>query len=180
MIEWENGELTSEPLSIIGADDPVTCANYAKDNNLLDTLGWTFFKRLAKREKKLLRITNQAKLRSYRTAPRYKFGYELPHNNCHETAVLLDKKNNNTKWQDTIIAEITQQHKHSTYKDLGKDVKPLPDYKRLRVHFVFDVKHDGRHKARLVADGNLTEVPLSSIYSGVVSLRGIRLVLFIA
>ena len=54
MIEWENGEITSEPLSIIGADD--------RDNALLDELGWTRFKRLAKREKKLLRLTNQAKL----------------------------------------------------------------------------------------------------------------------
>ena len=42
------------------------------------------------------------------------------------------------------------------------------------------MKHDGRHKARLVADGNLIEVPLSSVYSGVVSLRGIQLVLFLA
>ena len=42
------------------------------------------------------------------------------------------------------------------------------------------MKHDGRHKARLVADSNLTEILLSSVYSGVVSLRGIRLVLFIA
>ena len=48
------------------------------------------------------------------------------------------------------------------------------------MHFVFDAKHDGRHKARLVADRHLTEVPLSSVYSGVVSLRGIRLVLFLA
>jgi len=31
MIEWENGEITSEPLSIIVADDPVTCALYAKE-----------------------------------------------------------------------------------------------------------------------------------------------------
>ena len=42
------------------------------------------------------------------------------------------------------------------------------------------MKHDGRHKDRLVADRNLTDVPLSSVYSGVVSLRGIILVLFIA
>ncbi len=30
MIKWENGEVTSEPLAIIAADDPVTCAIYAK------------------------------------------------------------------------------------------------------------------------------------------------------
>jgi hypothetical protein len=29
MIEWETGEVTSEPLTIIGVDDPVTCAIYA-------------------------------------------------------------------------------------------------------------------------------------------------------
>ena len=45
---------------------------------------------------------------------------------------------------------------------------------------MFVVKHDSRHKARLVADGHLTEVPLLSVYSGVASLRGIRLVLFLA
>jgi Reverse transcriptase (RNA-dependent DNA polymerase) len=45
---------------------------------------------------------------------------------------------------------------------------------------VFDIKHDGRHKARLVADGRLTDIPLDSVYSGVVSLRGFRLVVFLA
>jgi hypothetical protein len=35
---------------------------------------------------------------------------------------------------------------------------------------VFDVKHDGRHKARYVAGGHLTDVPNESVYSGVVSL----------
>ena len=28
-VEWETGEITFEPLSIIAADDPVTCAAYA-------------------------------------------------------------------------------------------------------------------------------------------------------
>ena len=27
-VEWETGEITFEPLSIIAADDPVTCAAY--------------------------------------------------------------------------------------------------------------------------------------------------------
>ena len=57
--------------------------------------------------------------------------------------------------------------------------RPPEGYKRIRVHLVFDIKHDGRHKARLVADGHLTDVPLESVYSGVVTLRGFRLVLFL-
>jgi len=43
LVEWENGEITSEPLSIIAADDPITCAIYAQDNNLLDLEGWKRF-----------------------------------------------------------------------------------------------------------------------------------------
>ncbi len=42
------------------------------------------------------------------------------------------------------------------------------------------MKHDGHHKSRLVANGHLTEVPLDSIYSGVVSLHGICLLVFLA
>ena len=30
-IEWETGEITFEPLSAIAADDPITCAAYAKE-----------------------------------------------------------------------------------------------------------------------------------------------------
>ena len=41
------------------------------------------------------------------------------------------------------------------------------------------MKHDGRHKARLVADGHLTDIPLNSVYAGVVSIRGMRLCLFL-
>ena len=36
------------------------------------------------------------------------------------------------------------------------------------------------HEAGLVADGHLTEAPLSSVCSGVVSFREIRLVLFLS
>ena len=37
------------------------------------------------------------------------------------------------------------------------------DHKKIRSLFVFDIKHDGRHKSRLVADGYLTDVSLSSV-----------------
>ena len=40
MVEWETGEITDEPLSLIAADDPVTCAEYAKKHDLLPLDGW--------------------------------------------------------------------------------------------------------------------------------------------
>ena len=48
MIKWENGEITSECLTIIAADDPVTCAIYATENDLLDLDGWKWFKGIAR------------------------------------------------------------------------------------------------------------------------------------
>ena len=47
------------------ADNPVTVARCAKENDILDTEGWRKLKRMAKREKMLTRLVNQAKLRSF-------------------------------------------------------------------------------------------------------------------
>jgi hypothetical protein len=71
MIEWETGEITSEPLQMIAADDPVTCAFYGKENNLLDQPGWKSFKKIAKRDKMFTHMVNQAKLRSFNTSIKY-------------------------------------------------------------------------------------------------------------
>ena len=63
-IEWETGEITKEPLNVIAADDPVTCAIYARENNLLDVPGWKRLKPIAKRETKFIRMVSQAKFRA--------------------------------------------------------------------------------------------------------------------
>ena len=54
-VEWETGEITFKPLSIIAADDPVTCAAYSKENDLLALEGWCRFRSLAKKDKGLAR-----------------------------------------------------------------------------------------------------------------------------
>jgi hypothetical protein len=77
--------------------------------------------------------------------------------------------------------ELQQINEYNTFTDLGHHTKTTAPsgHKKIRVHFVFDVKHNGRHKARLVADGHLADVPMESVYSGVVSLQGLCLVLFL-
>jgi hypothetical protein len=191
MLERENGEITSEPLAVIAADDPaVTCEIYAKGYDLLETDGWKRFKPIARRKGKLLHMVNQTKLRSYRTAPNYQCGYEVPKDYQH--AVRLDERAGNTKWQDSTKLDMNQLDDYDTFKDYGhsgrppdydtfKDYgdsgRPPDEYKKIRVHLIFTVKHDGRHKSRLIADGHLTDVSLDSLYSGVVSLRGPRLLL---
>ena len=39
-VEWETGQVSFEPLSVIAADDPVTCAAYAKQYDLLALEEW--------------------------------------------------------------------------------------------------------------------------------------------
>jgi hypothetical protein len=96
LIEWENGEITSEPLNIFGKDDPVTCAVYAREHGLLEEEGWKRFKGIAKGEKKMLRMVNQSRIKATRNAPRYKFGYHIPCN--YNEAMQFDLKNGNTLW----------------------------------------------------------------------------------
>jgi len=43
-VGWSTKEETWEPLDIIAVDDPVTCAKYAKENDLLELPGWKRFK----------------------------------------------------------------------------------------------------------------------------------------
>ena len=98
-----------------------------------------------------------------------------------------DKANNNRKWYDATKAELDsihsyevfQKHKKAKYDKQKKVLNAPPGYQKIRVHLIFAVKYDGRHIARLLADGHLTPEPVESIYSGVVSLRNSKLVIFL-
>jgi hypothetical protein len=48
MVEWEDNSITTEPLGIIAADNPVTCAIYAREQDLLSIPGWKQFRTIAK------------------------------------------------------------------------------------------------------------------------------------
>ena len=50
-IEWDTVEITFEPLSAIAADEPITCAAFAKEKNLYNLDGWKRFRHLIKKEK---------------------------------------------------------------------------------------------------------------------------------
>ena len=68
---------------------------------------------------------------------------------------------------------------YEVFKDLRVKDKSPDGYKKIKVYLVFYVNHDGRHKDRLVVDEHLTYIPINSVYLGVVSLRGIRLLIFL-
>ena len=76
LVEWETGEKTYEPLSILAADDPVTCTTYEKENDLLHIDGWKRFRNFAKRDK---------------TINKYMFGYLIPRS--YKDPLEFDKDN---------------------------------------------------------------------------------------
>ena len=169
---------------MIAADDPVTCDIYAKKHDLLHLDGWKRLKHIAKNQKQLTRAIIQSKIRQVRRSAVYQFGFLIPKD--YRQALQLDEQNGNSKWYDATKLEMDQINEYKVFQDHGKaqfdpkwrKVSNAPNgYKKIRVHIIFAVKHDGRHK---VAGGYLTPDPIESIYSGVVSIRSLRLVIFLA
>jgi hypothetical protein len=77
-----------------------TLTMYAKKHDLLEKEGWKRFRRIANRDQYLQRLVKQAKLRSFRVSPKYKYGYSIPRN--YKEAIEFDERNGNTKWQDAM------------------------------------------------------------------------------
>ena len=77
------------------------------------------------------------------------------------------------KWKIANKLEQDQLRKYSAFHDKGKFyVSKVPRFhKQIKVHTIFDVKYNGQNKACCVADGHITDTPVDSAYSGVVSLR---------
>ena len=115
----------------------------------------------------------QAKLKLFWISPRYKYGFEVPKN--FKDPKKLDKKNGNTKIMGSNKLEYKQLDNYDVFIDKGKfaGCRIPKGFRLIRVHTIFDVKVDGQHKSRVVADGHLTATPSESVYSGVVYLRGL-------
>ena len=66
MVELETWEKAEEPLSIIAADDPVTCSAYSMKQSLLNLPGWRRVINIARNKNSLARASNQTKIRQIR------------------------------------------------------------------------------------------------------------------
>jgi hypothetical protein len=181
-IEWKNNTARSyEDLPKMIKLDADMCYKYALDNNLLGKRGWGRLKRKIDKKKLIERQVNAASLKTNRFNPIYMFGVRVPPRN-HKEAMVLDGEKKDQRWRDAEYAELSSLQGFQAFKDIGHSDRTSPPkgYTKITGHMVYAVKHDGRHKARYVAGGHLTETPVDSVYSSVVSLRGIRLLVFIA
>ena len=83
---------------------------------------------------------------------KYKYGFEVPKD--YKSAKELDKIAGNNKWRDANILEHKKLGEYDVFKDHGKFYynKIPEDFQLISVHTIYDVKHDGRHRARVVAN----------------------------
>ena len=108
------------------------------------------------------------------------FGCKIPCDVEHVKG--SDQRNGNTKWQDCTKRKMQHLMDCPPFQDLGmtKTTQIPSGHEKIRAHLVHAVKHDGSHKAKLVADDHPTDVPMESVSSGVASLKGFCLVVFLA
>ena len=135
------------------------------------------FQSIARRQKNLLHMEKQDKIRSYRTSPQYRYGYQVTCN--YWEAMEFYIRHGSTQWSDENKIDIVQLYEYETFKDLGKYSSAPVRYNKIQFHIVYDVKHDRLHKVILVADVHLTDILVEIVYSGVVFLCGIQLLVFI-
>jgi hypothetical protein len=182
LMQWSSGERTwSEVEDLIKQGHQYTLIEYAESHpELYRREFWKKLRPKAKNIDRVLRMANQARLRSFRDAPRYKYGVEVPRDHDYQHALELDEKYGHHKWRDAADLEMSQMAEYEAFIALPEGSKPPKGYHKIKCHLVWDVKHDGRHKARFVAGGHLTPTPVESVYSGVVSLRGVRAIAAIA
>jgi hypothetical protein len=134
MVEWENGEVTTELLAIIAADDLVSCAVYARDKNLLDLDEWKSFMGLPS--------TNRNCNASIKLSSNYSAWY-LDLSTAARFQGILHMQSNSlmisvaipSGWMLATALKLAQLHEYGTFQDHG--------YKKIWTHLVYDCKHDG-------------------------------------
>jgi hypothetical protein len=82
-------------------------------------------------------------------------------------------------WKEATETELKQINEYETFR-LPNEDDVLEEYQLIPYHLVYDVKFDGRRKARLVAGGNWTITPKENIYSGVIGMDLVCLVFALA
>ena len=104
---------------------------------------------------------------------------QVPKNTKHTK--LLDKAAESSLWDEANQKELKSLKSFKTFRALEEGEKIPPGYTWIPYHMIYDIKFDGRRKARLVLGGHRTpDVPDVEVYSSVVSMDTIMTPFLIA
>lgn len=170
-VKWNGNNTSWLPLAFLKEANPIEVANYTVANQLVEWLAFRWWVPQVLRRAK--RTIAKAKRRQQRCG--YKFGIKI--SRTVEEALQIDKDTGTSFWEDAIKLEMKNV---LVAFDIKEDGSIPVAHKLIKVHMVFDIKMDFTRKARLVADGHLTDTPSSVTYSSVVSRESVRIAFLIA
>jgi hypothetical protein len=175
-VRFRNGEVQWTQMDAVKLQDPFPIIQYAKRNRLEKVPSFAWIEKIVQDNDRLVQLARAFKAK-VEQGPRYKFGVEVARGPKHGTQ--LDKINGNCLWKEATAKELQQINEYKTFREVT-DEDDLSEYQMIPYHMIYDVKFDGRRKARLVAGGNWTVTPKEDIYSGVIGMDSVRLAFALA
>ena len=166
-VGWSDGSFTWEPFDNLKEDDSVSLAGYAikafknpsysayKKNRVIIDSAYKWASQFL--------AANNACLNSLSARnPNVKFGVGLPkgirgamtEDAQYEQDDFLSSTVQHQRWSKAMEKEQANFDKHDAFQYLPRGTPPPKGYQQMRCHFVFDVKSDGKFKARFCAGGD--------------------------
>jgi hypothetical protein len=175
LVGWKDGSTSYVLLREVKNTCPTETANYAVASGLEKEPAFSWWVPYGIKKRK--RITSKLKRGKTKYWHKtHKYGIELPKN--VKEALAIDEKTGTTFWRDAIEKEMRNVLPAFQFTD--GDVIPI-GHRHKPCHMIFDIKMVGLVcKARLVAGGHLTDPPVESVYSSVVTRESVRIMFLIA
>ena len=123
--------------------DPIEVIKYGLKNKLENQPGWEWIKPYLPGKGDMAKLVKAMKVATGEVA-QYKFGVKVPRN--VREALVFDKENKDTKWQEAMTQELNQLSDFDTFR-VVPEKEYLAGYRRIPYMMIFDVKFDGRRKA---------------------------------
>ena len=166
---WKDGSEQWTPLTLLKESNPIEVAEFAVAQSIDHHPAFAYWVPYVLRKRDRIISSVNSRVRKLT----HKYGVEVP--TSIEHSKLIDSRNGNRYWQDSIDKEM---HNVAVAFELLDDATSAPvGWKKATGHLVFDVKMDFTRKARWVKDGHRTPDPDQSTFTGVVSRESVRIVL---
>jgi hypothetical protein len=175
LVAWRDGSTSYVPLQEMKNAFPVETADYALNNKLESEPAFRWWvPTVVRKRDRLIAKFKKGKAKYWQRT--HKYGIELP--KSVQEALDIDHKTGTTFWRDAIDKEMRNVMPAFEFTD--GDRIPV-GHKHIACHMIFDVKMIGLvHKACFVAGGHLTDPPVESVYSSVVTRESVRIMFLIA
>jgi hypothetical protein len=113
-VGWLHHEPTWEDAPSVQLQNPFIVMDYARRNHLLQYPDFSWVATVSDDEFDPFRSVSAVK----EDGPKYKFGELVPNSVMH--AFAIDRKKNNTAWQDAIATELKQINDYKTFRFFKK------------------------------------------------------------